>query len=104
MRFVKNPITKLLRQNKKADTYPSHSIQGKISLLNNYSMSGLNVLNKLYTIGTDIISRKIDGDFVECGVYNGGSAGAISLALKSSNKHTWLYDSFEGMPDTKEVD
>jgi O-methyltransferase len=95
---------KLLRQKKQAVTIPTTSIQEQLSLLNNYSMSGLNVLHKLNTIGADIINRNIEGDFVECGVYNGGSAGAISLALKGSNKHIWLYDSFEGMPDTKEID
>jgi O-methyltransferase len=104
MKLVKKTIMKLLRQNKEADIHQNPSIQEKISLLNNYSMSGLNVLNKLYTIGTDVINRNIDGAFVECGVYNGGSAGAISLALKDSNKHIWLYDSFEGMPEVGEVD
>jgi O-methyltransferase len=101
---MKKAIMKLLRQNKQVDNYPGPTIQNRINILNNYSMSGLNVLNKLYAIGLDIVNRKVDGVFVECGVYNGGSAGAISLALKGSNKHIWLYDSFEGMPDTKEID
>jgi O-methyltransferase len=101
---MKKTIMKILNNDKTPAIPDISSIQKKIALLNNYSMSGSNVLRKLYTIGTDIISRNIDGAFVECGVYNGGSAGAISLALKNSKKHIWLYDSFEGMPETKEID
>lgn len=36
------------------------------------------------------------GDFVECGVCNGG-LGAI-LAYHGSTRKTWLFDSFQGLP------
>lgn len=47
-----------------------------------------------------IISKGIDGDFVECGVWRGGSAMAIArqlLALNVKERHIWLYDTFSGM-------
>ena len=72
--------------------------------LQSYSMSGLPVLKKLYSLSQDIIDREIIGDFVECGVYNGGSAATVAKALCNSNRKIWLYDSFEGMPSPTEKD
>jgi O-methyltransferase len=42
----------------------------------------------------------IPGDFVECGVWRGGSVMAMTLELKASgidDRNIWLYDTFEGM-------
>ena len=52
-----------------------------------------------------INSRRVEGDIVECGVYNGGSA-AMMAAPQVSNKvrHIWLFDSFEGLPLPTEDD
>lgn len=50
--------------------------------------------------------EKIPGDFVECGVYRGGSAGVLGYeAIRSKfSRKLWLYDSFAGMPETVEKD
>jgi O-methyltransferase len=72
--------------------------------LETYSMGDLDRTLKLYTIAMDVVSRNIPGDFVECGVWNGGSAATIALALRNSDRKTWLYDSFQGMPPTSELD
>lgn len=58
-------------------------------------------LEHLYTLSLDIATRNIPGDIVECGVYNGGSAGALVLPFATDlpQKRTlWLYDSFQGLP------
>jgi O-methyltransferase len=49
---------------------------------------------------------KISGDFVECGVYRGGSAGVLGHTAMQSpfQRNLWLYDSFEGMPPASEKD
>jgi O-methyltransferase len=49
--------------------------------------------------------KGVEGDFVECGVYNGGSAGLLAWeALHSQvNRKVYLYDSFSGMPQSNEV-
>lgn len=39
---------------------------------------------------------EVDGDIVECGVYNGDSLCAITSALPG--RRVWAYDSFEGFP------
>jgi O-methyltransferase len=47
-----------------------------------------------------------EGDFIECGVYQGGSAGVLADAANRSSvrRHVWLYDSFSGMPMASEFD
>lgn len=46
------------------------------------------------------ISKEIQGDFVECGVWRGGSSMAMAyqlLQLGVNNRRIWLYDTFSGM-------
>jgi|SRR5262245_3837246 len=76
----------------------------ELSRLADYSMSTPYVLSRQYALAKDTIARGVAGDFVECGVCNGGSAAAIALAFRGAGRHTWLYDSFEGLPAPKEVD
>lgn len=47
-----------------------------------------------------IVKSELEGDFVECGVWRGGSAMAIASKLKSlgkTDREVWLYDTFSGM-------
>lgn len=44
------------------------------------------------------------GDIVECGVWKGGMSKAISDKLKGDNRRIHLFDSFEGLPQAKEID
>lgn len=53
-----------------------------------------------------IVRWQIPGDFVECGVWRGGSMLAIAdtlVRLNDTSRRLWLYDTFEGMtPPTDE--
>ncbi len=54
-----------------------------------------------------VVNRGIPGDFVECGVWRGGSSMAIAitlLELGSSHRELWLYDTFTHMPPAGEWD
>jgi hypothetical protein len=54
-----------------------------------------------------VVQQKIPGDFVECGVWRGGSMYAIARTLmrcQSSLRRLWLYDTFEGMSPPTEAD
>jgi hypothetical protein len=54
-----------------------------------------------------IVRHRIPGDFVECGVWRGGSMMAAALALKhlgDTTRGLWLFDTFEGMPPPSESD
>jgi O-methyltransferase len=47
-----------------------------------------------------IVTNGIEGDFVECGVWKGGSLFAMMLTLErlgDDSRHIWGYDTFTGM-------
>ncbi len=54
-----------------------------------------------------LVSCGIKGDFVECGVWKGGSAMAAAMALLScgdTRRDFWLYDTYEGMSKPTDAD
>jgi O-methyltransferase len=96
---------------------PKHTSVTKLS----YSTFTNSVIEKVrpYTMTTDeriaalitavdyIEKNQIEGDFVECGVWKGGSAVAMIECLKQHNSHNrylYLYDTFEGMSSPTEND
>ena len=76
----------------------------ELKAINAYSIAGLSRLENLHALAQDVVERNVPGDFVECGVYNGGSAAAVSSAIRGTNRRSWLFDSFAGMPPTSEAD
>ena len=48
-------------------------------------------------------SKNIEGDVVECGVWKGGMSAGMAFLMKNTRKY-YLFDSFEGLPDAKEID
>jgi len=61
----------------------------------------------LYKSVEYIIKTNIPGDFVECGVWRGGSTMLIAytlLELNVTNRKIYLYDTFEGMTQPTESD
>lgn len=60
----------------------------------------------LYNAVKYVIKNNIPGDFVECGVWRGGSAMIMALTIIKFNgefRTIWLYDTYEGMSEpTKE--
>ncbi|MBW2996326.1 TylF/MycF family methyltransferase [Candidatus Woesearchaeota archaeon] len=72
-----------------------------------YTMTSMERIYSIYKSTEYIINSDIPGDFVECGVWKGGSAMAMALALKSmkkTNKKIYLYDTFEGMTEPSAKD
>jgi len=52
-------------------------------------------------------AERIAGDFVECGVWRGGSVMAMARTLDERGSHErkiWLYDTFQGMTEPSEHD
>lgn len=67
----------------------------------------LNPLNLYFLeeLARRIRQHDIPGDFVECGVYRGGSAGLLGFeAIRSPMRKLWLFDAFAGMPEAGELD
>jgi hypothetical protein len=44
------------------------------------------------------------GDFVEVGVWRGGSANCLSAIAEQQKRRIWLYDTFAGLPYADEID
>jgi len=72
-----------------------------------YTMTSVQRGYALYQAVKYVISEGIDGDFVECGVWRGGSCMLIALTLAEldvCDRLIWLYDTFEGMTEPGDRD
>jgi hypothetical protein len=74
-----------------------------------YTVTSIERMFALYDASKYIVSSKIDGDMVECGVWKGGSSMLCAMTLKlmqETRKQVYLYDTFTGMtePTEKDVD
>jgi hypothetical protein len=72
-----------------------------------FTMTSVERMYSLYLSVDYILKNNIPGDFVECGVWRGGSAMLICSMLKGrdiSNRTVFLYDTFTGMPDASLFD
>lgn len=65
------------------------------------TMVGVKRLENLQTLITHLINTEVPGDFVECGVWRGGSSIFMRGVLKALNvrdRVVHLVDSFDGLP------
>lgn len=72
-----------------------------------YSLTSLERLAAVVQAVRYVVRHRIPGDFVECGVWRGGSSMAAALALKAfgdTSRALYLYDTFEGMSEPTEKD
>ena len=71
-----------------------------------YSLVGRSGLLSAYDISMEINKNNIEGCFGECGVARGGCSAlmAIVAVRNRSDRKTWLFDSFEGLPEPTEED
>jgi len=70
-------------------------------------MTSLERMFALYIATNYVLASGIKGDFVECGVWKGGSALLIALILKDAHvvdRKIYLYDTFEGMVEPDDID
>ncbi|GEM_PF-350154 len=72
-----------------------------------YTMTSKEKMYALYKSVEYIVNSQIPGDFVECGVWKGGSTMLIALTLlemQETNRKIYLYDTFEGMSEPGKED
>ena len=72
-----------------------------------YTLTSIERMYALFCATKYIISNHIKGDFIECGVWRGGSAMLIAKILYNRNitdRKIYLFDTFEGMPDATNHD
>ncbi len=95
---------------RKPTTFPLRALlhPQKLSILKivaPYTLLGYIALENAYDLAEDIEKRNLRGAFVECGTWKGGAAATMATVAHrhESNRKTWYFDSFEGMPPpTKE--
>lgn len=91
-------------------TYPSDFTQRAISICDKvklYTMTSPERVNALINSVDYIVANKIEGAFVECGVWKGGSAMAMMYALKllgDESRELYLYDTYSGMSEPTPAD
>jgi O-methyltransferase len=53
-----------------------------------------------------VVNCKVEGDFVECGVWRGGNSIIAAHVFRNlgSSKNVWLFDTFAGMSEPTDVD
>jgi len=75
-----------------------------------FSMTSAERMYALYKSVHYLIDAGISGDFVECGVWRGGSMMVVAHALLEKgvkDRHLYLFDTYEGLPkpdENKDVD
>ncbi|MEL6635586.1 MAG: TylF/MycF/NovP-related O-methyltransferase [Bacteroidota bacterium] len=70
------------------------------------SFRGHTMVPENWYITNLLLAEKVldqEGAIVECGVWKGGMIGGIAKIL-GPQRHYYLYDSFEGLPDAQEID
>jgi hypothetical protein len=76
-------------------------------LSKDFSLTSVETLYALFKSVEYVIKGNIPGDFVECGVWKGGSAMMIAhtlMQLNITNRKIILYDTFEGMTEPSDID
>ncbi len=72
-----------------------------------FTMTSTERLYSVYKSVEYCIKNNIEGDFVECGVWKGGSSMMIALTLQKNNitdRKIYLYDTYEGMSKPSKED
>jgi len=74
--------------------------QASIDAVRPFTMtSGVRIWSLLRAVDY-VVGQPVDGDFVECGVWRGGSVMAMARRLReldAADRTIWLYDTYEGM-------
>lgn len=112
-RFIKKQLNKsgldIVRMNKPASWPMDFEDFHKdiITRVSPYTMTSPERIFGLIEAVKYVVRHNIPGNFVECGVWKGGSMLAIAETLVSMNttdRKLLLYDTFEGMSDPSEED
>ncbi|MFM7357917.1 MAG: TylF/MycF/NovP-related O-methyltransferase [Sediminibacterium sp.] len=96
-------LKKIVGVNKKVPVYPPDFDSFHIDIIEQvrpFTMTSPERLYGLIEAVRYLESNEVAGNFVECGVWKGGSMMAVALTLKklgSTNRQLYLYDTYEGM-------
>ncbi len=81
-------------------------LESLLAITDEYTMVDRQRRKNLWHLAQVVNREQVAGDFVEFGVCNGGTAGILAYGANRSSQDrlSWLYDSFEGLPEPTERD
>ena len=94
----------------KKDVYPidiNNNFIEEYKMIEEYTATSIERAYALKSAITYIIKNKIKGDFVECGVWKGGSCMLMAQTLVNEGekeRKIWMYDTFDGMTEPTDDD
>src|SRR5678815_621073 len=85
---------------------PSLSRVNALFKIRRYTMTTAERCRNLWDLCQVICSKNVSGSLVECGVWRGGSAAMMALAMRHAgqSRSLHLFDSFEGLPEPGDKD
>ncbi len=92
------------------DVYPidiNNNFIEEYKMIEAYTATSIERVYALKSAITYIIKNKIKGDFVECGVWKGGSCMLMAKTLVNEGekeRKIWMYDTFDGMTEPTDDD
>ncbi|KYG73476.1 MULTISPECIES: TylF/MycF/NovP-related O-methyltransferase [Roseivirga] len=78
-----------------------HLAEGSQHLVYAHTMIGRKRMDNIQRCFEQLISENIQGDLIECGVWNGGATIFMAGLLQAYQEHdrkVWVADSFDGVP------
>lgn len=83
------------------DLHRNHDFMALDEKVSPFTMTSPEAKWALYQAVKYVLLNRIPGDFVECGVWKGGSSMLAALAFLhfGATRRLWLYDTFEGMTE-----
>ena len=94
----------------KKNVYPidiNNNFIEEYKMIEAYTATSIERVYALKSAITYIIKNKIKGDFVECGVWKGGSCMLMAKTLVNEGekeRKIWMYDTFDGMTEPTDDD
>lgn len=91
----------LIKKSLKHEIYDEPQVEDSIWPSTAHTMIGFDSLDRLQSCIEDVLANDVPGDFIETGVWRGGTCIFMRAMLKShgvTDRSVWVADSFEGLP------
>jgi O-methyltransferase len=97
------PSAKMIRP---LDLWDRFQLKRITKIVRPYTLVSPERMQSLFRLALRIERERVAGDVMECGVCNGGTAAILARSATHSrlNRTVWLFDSFQGMPQTAPQD
>ena len=108
--MIKKLINRLLKPEVTDNTQYADFTQDDWEIINfvrPYTMTSVERLKSLSDAVNYVVENNIEGDFVECGTWKGGSVMCMQkklMRLNQNDRKFWVFDTYEGMPEPDDVD